>query len=195
MAGLLLPRDPRRAAPPTGDWPDRIGRALEQAYGEVGVGFANPGGVADYVYVIPATDHLVYVTSGGYRSRFPHEFVMRVRFADPPHGEKLWQVAPTWPVHALAEMARAETRANYPFAPGNFLRNVTLADLPYRHFYFAKEAVLPEVLGPSGDPLVFVRTVPLTDDQLAEIDATPEGQTIPLLPAWAARDPLLLVAP
>lgn len=181
------------AAPAT--WPEAIEAELTRVYGPPSTGTANPSsdGVPEYVYWIAQPDHVVYVTRGAYRRELPHEFVMRVRLADPPRDARLWQVAPEWPSRALAEIARVEPTLPRPFAPGNYLRNVTLEGLPLRHFAFVTDPVLGRLELPgAAQPLVFVQVVPLSDDQLASIDAIPTGATNTVLRDWAARDPLLI---
>lgn len=180
------------------DWPQVIASALDEAYGRSGTGMANPepDAVPEYVHWIPADGHIVYVTSGAFRHRFPHEFSLRVRFSDPPAGQSLMEVAPDWPSRVLAEIARVEARAPRPFAPGNYLRNVPLEGLPYRHFAFVRDPVLVDLEAPGAQQsLVFVQVIPLTDEQLREIDAVETGATNTVLRDWAQRDRLLLVDP
>ena len=185
---------PEHTQPST--WPAAIEAALDRAYGPSGVGMANPDpdGVPEYVHWIAQRDHVVYVTRGAYRREFPHEFVMRVRLADAPRDERLWEVAPEWPSRALAEIARVEPTLRRPLAPGNYLRNVTVEGLPLRHFAFVTDPVLGMQRIPgAAQPLVFIQVVPLTDAQLSTIDAIPSGAANTVLRDWAARDPLLIV--
>lgn len=196
----IPPREDRRdvlPVTPATSWPERIADAITRVYGEPGVGMASqdPDAVVAYVHWVPADGHVVYVTSGVYRSRFPHELVMRIRFEDPPTDERLWQVAPSWPTAVLAELGRVEAGSPHPFAPGNHITNVDIegVDAPYRHFAFVRDPVLPELRGPGEHPLVFVQVVPLTETQRRAIDAVPTGQRIGVLSEWAARDRLLLV--
>lgn len=175
-----------------------IARALDRVYGHSGVGFAveSPDDIARYVALYPATDHIVYVTFGAHRHRFPHEFVMRIRYAAPPEGEALWEAAPAWPVRALREIARVEPKMPHPFAPGNHLSNMEVHGevLAYRHFAFVTDPVLPRVtLERTGQPLVFVQAVPLTDAQEAAIAAIPAGERNTVLADQAERDPLFRV--
>lgn len=178
-----------------GDWTSTVAEYLDEKYPRRIIGMANNnrGSVVDYIARYPAQDHLVYVTDGASALRFPHEFVMRIRF-DTESG-RLDERAPGWPDLVLAEMAEVESRTQRLFTPGDFLQNMTLdgVELPYHHFVVYKDPQLEPLDGPGSEPLFFLQVIPLTDAQLAEFKATPDGAASEMMTNWSKRDPLFLV--
>lgn len=186
---------PPNHAGDAGDWTSTVADYLDAKYPQPIMGMVNTDtdAVVNYVARYPAEDHLVYVTDGASAHRFPHEFVMRIRFDT--NADDLDERAPAWPDHVLAELAEVESRTQRLFTPGDSLENLKLdgVTLPYRHFVIYKDPHLDPLDGPGPEPLFFLQVIPLTDAQLSKFNATPEGAPSKMMREWSERDPLLLV--
>jgi hypothetical protein len=169
---------------------------LDAIYGQGGMGMAQqaPDAVVRFVSLHRKDEHVAYVTHGVSDSRFPHEFVMRVRCSAATSPEPLIEVAPMWPVSVLAELAETEKRLEKVFPPGEHLANLGIpgVELPYRHFVFQMDPVLLPI--EDGDRLLaFVQVLPFSDEEWTEVEKIPQGETNTVLKARLENDPLGLV--
>lgn len=175
---------------------DAVEQAISDTYGPDGMGMADlrAGAVVEFVSLHARDGHLVYITHGVIKHRYPHEFVLRLRDPAATSPRPLIEVAPMWPVNLLREIAEAEERRGAVFRPRDLLGNITIPTvaLPFRNVVFLLDPVLKGVqVGPTY--VGFVQVLLFDDADWATMDAIPTGQTNTVLKARLETDPLGLV--
>lgn len=185
---------PRFNTPAAVDWPPLLAEHLSKLFpSSQGWGYAQHAGVVGYVHVLTAADHWVYVTSGASTLESPHEFVMRVSHSSDVKKPDAWRDAPMWPVQVLCELAEVEKRTRRELGHMARLRKMVISESQgkHRHFLIQKpDGVLKPIIA-EDETLSFVRVVPLTDEELALVEAP--GPASSFLADWFDADPLMKI--
>ncbi len=178
-----------------GDWGPIIRDVLYTKHGCDGGGAKVdiPNAVVSYVHCHPGEQYLTFTTSGAFRSRLPHEFVIRLKWDTKDTGGHK-KPASLWPNQVLSEFAEIEARTGKLFMPGDFLKNVPI-EAPYRHFVFYPDKELTPVSAIGDEPLVFIQAIGVTDEQLTEFEQVAPRAPNHIIDSWSERDPLFLLDP